>query len=356
MPQEWRDHGWHDFSRSSSHDNFIDRSASGTRRDSWDAPRDMIMGDSRAAASEPFPPLPPAALLPVPPPADSSARHLLPHNLSSSHVNDHVLGIAAAAAAADAFANHIAREADSAAPLQVTTICRICSQAHINHVDGMCSRCHNPLTAKVVALNNARAYDRQREFAERYSTDSVAVRVHDGVQGNRGLHRSRTPAKMERQKDLEIQIRFRRLGFKTGVDLFNETNWSAQGGSTTAPKPQGWRQKMDAQHLHDNQHDRDLAFYQALDSRLASHRVTHMPMSLAERVQRFGGQLSVHPQPGAPPLSRQHNVGRTIEHVAEENRRIRERSRSRDSPWQGSTGWASSSRSSSWRPGEWQNR
>ena len=138
--------------------------------------------------------------------------------------------------------------------------------------------------------------------------------------------------------------------------MFNETNWSAKGGSTPAPKPPDWRYKMDAQHTHDETHDRDLHFYQALDHRLATHKVIHKPMSIAERVERWGGQMSVRPQPGAPPLSRQQNVGRIIEHCAEENSRNRERSRSRDVPWQGSTDRSSSARSSSWRPDDWHYR
>ena len=311
--------------------------------------------NNRAATSEPFPPLPPA-FLPVPP---SPPVPLFPSRNVTSHVDEHVLGTAAAAAAADAYANHIAREIDSDAPMQLTTTCRICGQTHLNHVDGMCSRCHNPLTAEVAALNNDRAsfFERQQELAERFSTDSVAVRVHTGEQGNRGLHRPRPPARMDRQKVLEIQIRFRRLGFQTGVDMFNETNWSAKNGSTTAQKPPDWRYRMDSQREHDYRHDRDLQFYEDLDQRLASYMKVYKPMSIHERVARWGGHMSVRPQPGAPPLSRQQNVGRIIEQCAEANSRNRERSRSRDVPWQGSTAESSSTaRSSSWRSDEWHHR
>jgi len=158
-------------------------------------------------------------------------------------------------------------------------------------------------------------------------------------------------------------IRIRRLGFASGVDMITESNWSAKDGSTIAPKPLNWRSSLNWQHDYDRDHGRDLAFYQAFDERLATYEVQRRPMTLEQRVSRFGNQFSVHPQPGAPPLRHQHGVGRIIEHVVAENHRIRERSRSRDSsiwmqgdiedPRQGSTGWGSSARSSSWRQGDW---
>jgi hypothetical protein len=278
-------------------------------------------------------------------------------HISTSQINTQVLESVREAAAADAIANHLAQQANSAAPVQTTTVCRICSQAHLNFEDGLCSRCHNPLTAQVATRNAVRSetwrredYESQRAFAERHSTDSVSVRVHDCSQGNRGQNRSRTPAKLAHDKDIALQTRIRRLGFRTGVDMYNESNWQAKDGSSTAPKPLNWRRNMDAQHLHDREHDRDLPFFQALDSRLASHKVYYKPLTLDERVQRFGDRMSVHPQPGAPPLRLQQNVGPIIEQVVAENHRVRDRSRSREGQWQGSTAWASSAQSSSWRP------
>ena len=156
--------------------------------------------------------------------------------------------------------------------------------------------------------------------------------------------------------------RIRRLGFASGVDMVNESNWS-RNGDTTAQKPLNWRSNLTWQHDVDKELGRDLAFYQAFDERLAAYQTVRKPMSLQQRVDRFGNQFSVVPQPGAPPLRHQQGVGPIIEHVVAENHRIRDRSRSRNSsiwkqgdnedPRQGSTGWGSSARSSSWRQGDW---
>ena len=177
--------------------------------------------------------------------------------------------------------------------------------------------------------------------AQQNSNDSVVVRVHDGIHGNRGTRRPRSQAQLERQQDLELRTRFRRLEFTSGVDMFLETNWCDINGNPDGPKPEAWHQQMAAQRGRDREKNRGAQFYEALDNRLANHETVHMPMSRDQRVATFGGLMSVHPAPGARPLSRQRDVGGTIHRVVEANRRfVRERSRSRDDPWQGSTGWA----------------
>ena len=199
-------------------------------------------------------------------------------------------------AAEDAAANY-RRDANDDTPLQTTIVCRTCGTK--NPTDGLCSRCHNPLSQQAADRNMTQLH----EFAQINSTDSVEVRVHDGSQGNRGQHRSRTPAALEHDRDMRFRTRFRRLGFTCGTDMVNETNYTHVDGSTNPPPD--WYAKMADQREKDRQKGRDYAFYQAVDARLAAHVNAHMPMSRTDRMQQFGGFMSVRPAPGAQPLDRQ---------------------------------------------------
>ena len=101
----------------------------------------------------------------------------------------------------------------------------------------------------------------------------------------------------------------------------------------------------------DRLHNRDLAFYIRLDARLATHVPQHRPMARAARQRKYGGLLYAHAAPGAPPLRDQPGSEQLQREISAANRRLRDRSRSHDDPWQDSTAWAASqSRSSSWRP------